>query len=291
MTMISGKKKIAIVGLVAAAALAVAPRAAAAHPSTSTMAPTNAAASGGSHYYLALGDSLARSTQPNGDFQHGYAEQLLALLQWQDPSLRLVKLACGGESTETMIYGSDDPSCAFPHKTQLAEAAAFLQAHRKFVSLVTIDIGADDLVAGGGVPAVQANLPVILDQLRRAAGPGIPILGMNYYDPFVADVWFATHDVGAVQNEASRAAAFNTFVLESIYTANGDPYADVQSAFQLTNTTLVDTDGNGTPDTPVDVVYACRWTWECVPPPLGPDPHANTAGYGAIAQAFLDAMP
>jgi lysophospholipase L1-like esterase len=290
MTMISARKKIAIVGLVAAAALAFAPRAAAAQASTSTMAPTKAAA-GGTHYYLALGDSLARSTQPNGDFQHGYAEQLLAPLQKQDTSLRLVKLACGGESTATMIYGSDDPSCAFPHKTQLAEAVAFLQAHRKFVSLVTIDIGADDFIAGGGVPAVEANLPIILDQLRAAAGPGIPIVGMNYYDPFVADVWFATHDVGQVQAEANSVAAFNTYVLQPIYTAAGDPAADVEARFLVTNTTLVDTDGNGTPDTPVDVVYACRWTWECIPPPLGPDVHANTAGYAAIAQAFLDAMP
>jgi hypothetical protein len=56
-------------------------------------------AAGGAHYYLALGDSLVRSAQPNGDFQHGYSEQLLALLQQQDPSLRLVKLGCGGATT------------------------------------------------------------------------------------------------------------------------------------------------------------------------------------------------
>jgi lysophospholipase L1-like esterase len=289
MTTISGMKKLGIVGLVAAAALAFAPRAAA-HASTSTTAHTNSVAVGGTHYYLALGDSLARSSQPNGDFQHGYSEQLLALLQQQDPSLRLVKLACGGESTVTMISGSDDPSCAFPHKTQLAEAIAFLQAHRRFVSLVTIDIGADDVVGGGGVPAVQANLPIILNKLRAAAGPGIPIVGMNYYDPFVADVWFATHDVGQVQAEADFVAAFNTYVLQPIYAAAGAPTADVAARFQVTNTTLVDTDGNGTADTPVDVVYACRWTWECVPPPLGPDAHANTPGYAAIAQAFLDVL-
>ena len=185
------------------------------------MAPTKAAA-GGTHYYLALGDSLAQGDRRTAT-SDGYAEQLLAPLQQQDPSLRLLKLACGGESTETMIYGSDDPSCALPHKTQLAEAVAFLQAHRKFVSLVTIDIGADDFVAGGGVPAVKANLPVILDQLRDAAGHGIPIVGMNYYDPFVADVWFATHDVGQVQAEANSVAAFNTYVLQPIYTAAGDP--------------------------------------------------------------------
>jgi len=248
-------------------------------------------AAGAAHYYLALGDSLARSMQPNGDFQHGYAEQLLAQLQQQDPSLRLVKLGCGGESTTTMIHGSDDPSCAFPHKTQLAEAVAFLQAHRKFVSLVTIDIGADDLFDGGGIPAIEANLPIILEQLRTAAGPGVPIVGMNYYDPFVADVWFATHDAGAVQAEADSVAAFNAFVLEPIYSAAGDPVADVEAKFQVTNTTMVDTDGNGTPDTPADVAYACRWTWECFPPPLGPDVHANAGGYAAIAQAFLDVLP
>jgi hypothetical protein len=80
MTIISGKKKIAIVGLVAAAALAVAPHAAAAQASTSTMAPTNAAA-GGTHYYLALGDSLARSTQPNGDRARFAGEDRLVAAQ------------------------------------------------------------------------------------------------------------------------------------------------------------------------------------------------------------------
>jgi hypothetical protein len=29
----------------------------------------------------------------------------------------------------------------------------------------------------------------------------------------------------------------------------------------------------------------------CIPPPLGPDIHLNTAGYGVTAQAFLDALP
>jgi lysophospholipase L1-like esterase len=247
-------------------------------------------AAGGAHYYLALGDSLARSAQPNGDFQHGYAEQLLARLQQQDASLRLEKLACGGATTADMIAGSPDPSCAFPYKTQLAEAVAFLQAHGKFVSLVTIDIGGNDFLAGVGTPTIQANLHFILDELRAAAGPDVPIIGMNYYDPFVADEWFATNDPAQVQANADLVSGFNTS-LESVYTGEDDPYADVEARFQVTNATLVDTDFNGVPDTPVDVVYVCRWTWECVPPPLGPDLHANTAGYAAIAQAFLDALP
>src|SRR4029450_921851 len=33
------------------------------------------------HYYVALGDSLAEGFQPNGDFGHGYADQLYAALE------------------------------------------------------------------------------------------------------------------------------------------------------------------------------------------------------------------
>jgi hypothetical protein len=63
-------------------------------------------------YYVSLGDSLAASTQPNGDFQHGYAEQLYAELREQDSGIKLVKLGCGGESTTSMLYGSQDPAVA-----------------------------------------------------------------------------------------------------------------------------------------------------------------------------------
>jgi hypothetical protein len=38
------------------------------------------------------------------------------------------------------------------------------------------------------------------------------------------------------------------------------------------------------------VQRACQWTWICAPPPLGPDIHANTDGYGAIAHAFAIAL-
>ncbi len=43
---------------------------------------------------------------------------------------------------------------------------------------------------------------------------------------------------------------------------------------------------HGSGDQPVNVVKICMWTWVCTPPPLGPDNHANAAGYGAIAGAF-----
>lgn len=263
-----------------------------------TLTTEAALAGGGARYYVALGDSLARSAQPNGDYQHGYAEQLLALLQPRDPSLRLVKLACGGATTTDMVYGSDDRSCAFPHKTQLAEAVAFLNAHRRFVVLVTIDIGGNDLPDRA---AIATNLPIILDELRTAAGPRVPIVGMNYYDPCLVGVWFG-FDVNhpscaprapTLAAEVQRATADNDF-LEGFYQADpahgAAPYADVERAFEVTDTTPdVDVNGDGVLE-PRDVVRECQWTWMCFPPPLAPDIHASTAGYGVIAQAFLDAL-
>ncbi len=34
----------------------------------------------------------------------------------------------------------------------------------------------------------------------------------------------------------------------------------------------------------------CELNWECVPPPQGPNEHANAAGYHVIAAAFLAAL-
>jgi len=55
--------------------------------------------------------------------------------------------------------------------------------------------------------------------------------------------------------------------------------ADVQGALRVDDTTLVD-------GTPLDVLRECQWTWICTSAPLGPDIHANSDGYGVIAQAF-----
>lgn len=251
-------------------------------------APARADNSNAVHYYVSLGDSLAQSFQPTFDFSHGYAEQLYAALKQQDPTLKLVKLGCGGETTESMIrpylpFEGRGASffCNFPHGSQLAEAVNFLAAHREFVSVVTIDIGANDTFQfGADAPAIiSANLPTILAALQGAAGPEVPIVGMNYYDPFLAVVWFQTHSLAALQAEVASTVGFNN-LLEGIYHAAGDPVADVESAFSVTNTTLVG-------GVPLNVIRECQWTWIC---DLG-DIHANTAGYGVIAQAFEAAMP
>jgi len=186
-----------------------------------------------------------------------------------------------------MITGSPWCGAYFPAGSQLEEAKAFLQAHRGEVAFVTIDIGGNDVTApdGGGVEAVQANLPVILAELREAAGPAVPIIGMSYYHPFLPDVWFGTHDPAALQAAVSTVLGFND-VLEDLYAGAAYPVADVETAFSTTDTG--DADGDGVPN---DVEQVCAWTWECMPPPHGPDRHPNTDGYGVIAGAFEQVLP
>jgi lysophospholipase L1-like esterase len=260
------------------------------------IAAPGALASSKATYYLSLGDSFAAGSQPpivpdSDQTNEGYADQLYAMLRAQDPKLRLVKLGCGGESTRSMRFGSVDPSegssCGppdfylhrYPHKTQLAEAVSFLHAHRQQVSLVTIDIGGNDLIGGGGVPQIQANLPVILSELRAAAGPGVSIVGMNYYDAFLPLVWFGSFDLDALVAEANSLDPIND-VLEDDYAAARDPVADVETAFSSFDTTL-QPDG-----VPLDVERICQWTWMCV----AGDLHPNATGYGVIAQAFEEAL-
>jgi lysophospholipase L1-like esterase len=256
-------------------------------------------------YYVSLGDSLAQGYQPIGGprthavlpvygYAQGYADQLFKLERGRYTQLQLVKLGCGGESTVSMLNGSQDPdlaaSCGPPSfyaarypngGTQLAEATAFLEAHRGSVAFVTLNLGANDVTGPSGIVPIFSNLPLILASLRAAAGPGVPIVGMNYYDPFVPQAW-SDGGLPAVQAEVAGVVAFND-VLESAYAAAGDPIADVEGAFSVTDLTLVD-------GTPLSVLRECQWTWICTSPPLGPDIHANSTGYGVIAQAFADQL-
>ena len=149
-------------------------------------------------YYLALGDSLALGIQPNATgalvpTNQGYVDNLYALSRLRQPSLRLAKLGCSGETTTTMIGGG---VCEYALGSQLADAVAFIKTHR--VAFITLSIGGanvldcfslagiDPACVQTGMDAVGPELGQILAALRAAAGPGVRIVGMNYYDPFLA---------------------------------------------------------------------------------------------------------
>jgi lysophospholipase L1-like esterase len=244
-------------------------------------------------YYLALGDSLARGVQPTlsgrlVETDQGYVDDLYAYYRLRHRELRLAKLGCSGETTETMIVGG---ICSYRHGTQLAEAAEFLKTHN--VAFVTLTIGANDILhcigIGGidspcvaqGLATVVANLPPILNTLRTAAGPDVPMIGMNYNDPLLGLWRFGP--VG--QALAAASLAFTGQLngeLEAIYRQFHVPVADVAAAFR-------NDDARPIPllDVPINVFLELSWTWINLNPPLGPDVHPNAIGYGVIAGAFV----
>ena len=295
---------------IGAAALALILTAAAAVPAVAAGRPDSHP---GGEYYLSLGDSLSVGDQPNAQgvtlpTDQGYADQLYTVLRHTDRDLRLAKLGCPGETSATLVNGG---ICGYARDkrysltadsgTQLAAALAFLHAHRGRVPLITLDIGANDLnpcIALGSIPAIAACLPPVFAALEqnlgatlaalRAADPQATIVGMTYYDPELA--YWLTGPAGQAfaQGSISLATAFNQ-VLSAVYQQEGIPAADVFSAFDTTDMTdTVTVPGIGT--LPEDVALICQWTWECAPPPVGPNEHATAAGYGVIATAFLGTL-
>lgn len=252
-------------------------------------------------YYLALGDSLSQGVQPNAagmstETRQGYANQLYAALRRGHPGLRLVKLGCPGETTSTMINGG---MCSYPAGSQLAAAVSFLRAHRGRVSLITIDIGANDpdscvsrpsivkvaSCIGTAVPTTAANLTKIMTELREAGGSQVRIVGMNYYLPELS-AWRDGLLGEALAQLSERLAVGYNKLLTTVYQAFGARIANVFSAFHTGDfTDQVTLPGSG--KVPRNVAAVCLWTWECTPPPRGPSEHANAFGYGVIAHAFL----
>jgi lysophospholipase L1-like esterase len=257
-----------------------------------------AAPAGARVYDLSLGDSLAQGVQPDQNGQdvetnQGYVDDLFATERSGSPKLRLVKLGCPGETTTSMISGG---VCPYRAGSQLAQAVRFLHAHGRLTAFVTIDIGAnnvDGCVNDGtidiqcieaGFAAAQADLPVIMSALRGAAGSGVPIVGMSYYDPFLA-AWLQGPDGQVLAEESVELTVEFNDLLGGLFGAAGSAVAAVQGAFATTDfADMRFLPGFG--EVPLNVYDVCVWTWMCVPPPQGPNIHANADGYTQIAGAF-----
>ena len=254
-------------------------------------------------YYLALGDSLAQGVQPDSSgasviTNHGYVDDLYALYRRTYPQLRLVKLGCPGETTTSMINGGVCPATAyrpFHAKDQLDAAAHFLKSHRGQVALVTLDIGANNVdgcvTAAGldpacvqtGIATAGTDLVKILRKLH-AADPSARIVGMNYYDPFLAAWVQGTAGQQTAQASVQLTDFFNR-VLAADYLHFKVPVADVAAEFRTDDFTVIPL-----VHLPVNVASVCLLTWMCASPPVGPNIHANTLGYRVIADAFVDTI-
>jgi lysophospholipase L1-like esterase len=261
-------------------------------------------------YYVALGDSLAQGMQPGSggitvNTNEGYADQLYAIERARIQGLKLVKLGCGGETTTSLLSGRGNSlalllGCDPAGGSQMAGAERFLRAHRHRgeVALLTLDIGANDVVgcASGakfdiacvtrGTEHISANLPLIMRRLRRAAADGVPMASMTLYDPFL--------QLYLTPEDQSEALLINGYAhnlnhsLERFYRSGHFRVAHVDTAFRTYETSATTT-VSGQP-LPVAVSEVCRLTWMCAPAPIGPNIHPNKSGYELIARSFASAL-
>jgi lysophospholipase L1-like esterase len=263
-------------------------------------------------YYLALGDSLSQGQQPDlhgatRNTTQGYADDLLARERPGIPSLRLVKLGCGGESTSSMLTGQGDQAgarrfhCDRAGGSQLSAAVRFLRAHHHQgeVPLVTIDIGANDVdpcitaanlgaCLATGLLAIKINTPKILLALRRAAPAGTRFAGMTLYNPVLGAYFSPAGSAAHALALASPALLKNVNdELTSADVGAGFRTADVAGAFASYSTQPTAWEGQ---TIPLDVARVCSWTWACQTPPSGPNIHANKNGYQVIADAFANVV-
>jgi lysophospholipase L1-like esterase len=259
------------------------------------------------HYYLALGDSLSQGVQPTSAGQsvetnRGYASDLYAHYRTMVRGLKFVDFGCPAETTASMLTGIGNSAvaqlfhCDRAHGSQLAAAVAFLNAHRRQVVLVTIDIGANDVdgcaddpgnvlaCISAGETSISQNTPKILRAIKHAAGKGTVLAAMNLYDPALADELLpASSPLNALGGASLLLARGVNADIGAADAAIGFRTADVQTAFDTYD--LTPTPFNGT-SIPKDLVEVCTLTWACTSPPQGPNIHANAMGYSLIAATF-----
>ena len=266
------------------------------------------------HYYVSLGTSLSVGVQPNSSgvllpSDDGYSDQLFASIKpafdttgAQPRELRLIKLGCPGETLDDMTNGGN---CLYVAGSQLDAAVDFLTDNLGKVHLVTIDMGGNDFRNAGCIDTtvdlncanavsaqISTDLAAVLATLRNAAGPDTTIVGMNYYNPYLAS-WLEGAAGQTLAVESAQAVAVATDFLGTTYATEGMPLADVAAAFESDNFVTMVSSSLPSPNDvlPVNVANICLLTYMCDPPPVGPDIHANAAGYGLIADTFAAVLP
>ncbi len=139
----------------------------------------------------------------------------------------------------------------------------------------------------GALTTVHVQLSQILARIKAAAPSGAIVVGVGHYDPYLGDF------VRGTGVQAFSAASLDVMerldeTLRADYRSAGVPMADVAAAFEVTDHDPVTRPGLGT--VPDDVARTCALTWMCDPPPFGPNPHPDDAGYRTIAAAIAEAV-
>jgi lysophospholipase L1-like esterase len=251
--------------------------------------------------YLALGDSAVFPFLQEGGYEWKNATNFVGYADWTGLALGLtmVNASCPGETTGSYLsFYAPDNGCRyyrllFPlhvkyvpfESTQSDFATGFLLEKGRYVALVTIQLGANDLslleqkcksnpqCIEDGAPEVfakaEANMQTALAQLRYTGYSG-PIVIVNYYSIDYTNQFVTKLIVGLNQAITAPAPAYGAVV------------ADVFSAFKAAATMRAGGDtcragllNSHNPQTQ---------PWSC-------DIHASQSGHKLIAQTIEGVYP
>jgi lysophospholipase L1-like esterase len=263
------------------------------------------AAAGERTFYVSLGDSYAAGYQPDvppRGWRKGFANQLVPLARRRGHDFELVNLACGGETTASFLRRKGSCGAGPRYRSTQARAATrFLRRNRGDVGLVTVSLGGNDVLSctGAGVAdpiacvaeaaeRVERNLRRIMRRVREAAGRRVRIVGITYPDVVLAR-WLTGQQ--ADQDFARLSiVGFRDLInpaLRKAYRSVRARFVDVTAATgaygPLEETTTLEPYGV----IPKPVAEVCRLTHMCA----RADIHANTRGYGVIAELIAATLP
>ncbi|MGJ6126762.1 GDSL-type esterase/lipase family protein [Mycolicibacterium sp. Y3] len=272
--------------------------------------PTHAG-SANNLYYVAVGDSYAAGYRPDGlsgsTTRDGYAYQLVDALN-EKQNWELANFACTGQTAHGMQFDNGCQQQArttggidYPRDTQEAAAEQFIAVHRNRVGLVTVSMGANDMLkcldivddlaartcAESASVEVRQSLSAFLASVRSLLGDEVPIVGLSYINPYRAAVLDNTPNS---QRQASVSEVLFTNYLNPVLAKT---YAQFDSHFvdmySLTGGSLPDSQvsllpGHGT--VPTAVSRVCELTYFC----SNKDPHPNRDGHALTARAIESAI-
>ncbi len=253
-------------------------------------------------YYVSLGDSYSVGYQPDLGSTPGYTVYVA-----QRTHLTLVNFGCGGATTSSILNAVGCPDVlphtaggmTYPTTTQIAAAEAFITAHRGHIGLITVSIGGNDVTScalsknplgcvGTAVSGISTNVTSLASDLRSAAGPKVPIIGLTYPDVILGSYVYPTRPpaAGTVSLAKLSVTAFKLLInpaLSKAYANSGAAFVDVTAAtgaYTSLNRT-VRTKAYGT--IPVPVASVCTLTWFCAQGNI----HAKTPGYTLIGKLVV----
>ncbi|WP_197522963.1 GDSL-type esterase/lipase family protein [Actinokineospora pegani] len=266
---------------------------------------TGSPAESGERYYVSIGDSYAAGYQPTSATSgttstEGFAYQVAEKTRVHGVPMRLANFGCSGVTSGQVL---DEPGCDpaalgpdpadYGGLPQARAATRFVAEHRGRVGLITVVVGGNDIrpclpigaplrddaldCVDDAVSRLRGNLAELLTELRAAAGPDVPIIGLTYPDMLLG-AWLRDGQRG----KDIAAASVGVF-RDRLNTALREEYSEVGAEFvDITAATGAYTPLDATTTDPAHgvvpqaVAKACEFTHFCSVGDVHPTVHGHT---------------